>query len=184
MTTRRRAVATAPIALLLTASLTLASTGAVQGRGAKAPVILNVAGCWTDKHQAADFDAAASGFNKAQSAIQVKLSVIGSATKVVTEVSAGDPPDVYFDCSISDVGQWAASGYILNLDPFIQSTHFDLSKLNKGAHVLGTFQGHTYALPLLEDTFMLLYNKTLFRAGGAGSQQSAHHRRGRCRGLR
>jgi multiple sugar transport system substrate-binding protein len=166
MIIRRRAATAAPGALLLTACLTLASAGVVQGHSAKAPVTLNVAGCWTDKHQAADFAAAANGFNKVQSAIHVNIGVIGSATKVVTEVSAGDPPDVYFDCSISDVGQWAANGYILNLDPFIQSTHFDLSKLNTGAHLLGTFQGHTYALPLLEDTFMLLYNKKLFRAAG------------------
>jgi multiple sugar transport system substrate-binding protein len=166
MGTRIRVSARAPLALLLTASITLGSTGAVLGHSAKAPVTLTVAGCWTNKGQDAAFQKIAAGFNKSQSAIQVKAIEIGSSAKVVTQVSAGNPPDIYFDCSSGDVGQWAANGYILNLDSYIQSTHFDLSKLNRGAHQIGTFQGHIYALPFLEDTFMILYNKTLFKAAG------------------
>ena len=154
------------LALALIIGLALTATGAGPRHGARAPITLTVAGCWTNKDQDAAFTKVATGFNKAQSAIRVKVIEIGDASKVLTEVSAGNPPDVYFDCSVSDLGQWAANGYILNLDPYIQSHHFDLSTLTSGARALGTFQGHTYALPLLEDTFMLLYNKKLFRQAG------------------
>jgi multiple sugar transport system substrate-binding protein len=161
-----RAATAAPRALLFTAVLFLSSAGVVSGHPAKSPVVLTIAGCWTNKDQDADFTKAATSFNKVQSAIQVKTEEIGDSAKVLTEVSAGNPPDVYFDCSSSDVGEWAANGYILDLTPYVQSSHFDLSKLNRGAHLLGTYNGHTYALPLLEDTFMLLYNKALFRQAG------------------
>lgn len=166
MATGLRAATAAPLALMLTACLSLASTGSVSAQRSHAPVVLTVAGCWTDKNQDAAFTRVATGFNKVQSAIQIKTMEIGDSAKILTEVSAGNPPDVYFDCSSSDVGQWAANGYVLNLDPYIQSSHFDLSKLNRGAHLIGTYKGHTYALPLLEDTFMLYYNKTLFRQAG------------------
>jgi multiple sugar transport system substrate-binding protein len=166
MATRLRAAVAAPLALMLTACLSLASTGTVSAQRTHAPVQLTVAGCWGDKNQDAAFVKVATGFNKVQSAIQVKAIEITNSAKVLTQVSAGNPPDVYFDCSSTDVGQWAANGYVLNLDPYIQSSHFDLSKLNHGAHLIGTYNGHTYALPLLEDTFMLLYNKTLFSQAG------------------
>lgn len=166
MATSIRVATTAPRAFLLMAVLFLGSAGVVSGHPAHSPVVLTVAGCWSNKTQDADFSKAATGFNKVQSAIQVKTEEIGDSAKVLTEVSAGDPPDVYFDCSSTDVGEWAANGYILDLTPYIQSSHFDLSKLNTGARAIGTYQGHTYALPLLEDTFMLLYNKTLFRQAG------------------
>jgi multiple sugar transport system substrate-binding protein len=161
-----RVASAAPRAFLLTAVLMLGSTGMVSGHPAHAPLVLTVAGCWTNKDQDADFTRAATGFNKIQSAIVVKTEEIGNSAKVLTEVSAGDPPDIYFDCSSTDVGEWAANGYILNLDPYIQASHFDLSKLNRGAREMGSYNGHTYAVPLLEDTFMLLYNKTLFRQAG------------------
>jgi multiple sugar transport system substrate-binding protein len=166
MATSMRAPKRASLALLLTACLTLPTAGIVQGQGAKAPVTITVDGCWTNKDQDAAFQKIAAGFNKSQSGVVVKAGEQGSSAKIVTQVSAGDAPDIYFDCSSADVGEWAANGYILNLDPYIQSGHFDLSKLNRGAHQIGTFQGHTYALPFLEDTFMILYNKTLFKAAG------------------
>jgi multiple sugar transport system substrate-binding protein len=166
MATSKRIATTTPRAILLTAVLFLGSAGVVSGRPAHAPVVLTVAGCWTNAQQDADFTKAATGFNKVQSAIQVKTEEIGNTSKVLTEVSAGNPPDVYFDCSSTDVGEWAANGYILNLDPYIKASHFNLSALNGGARAMGTYNGHTYAVPLLEDTFMLLYNKTLFRQAG------------------
>lgn len=158
------------LVLALITGLALTATGAGPRHsthtGTRAPITLTVAGCWTNKAQDAAFTKVATGFNKAQSAIKVKVIEIGDASKVLTEVSAGNPPDVYFDCSVSDLGQWAANGYILNLDPYVKSHHFDLSTLTSGARALGSYQGHTYALPLLEDMFMLLYNKKLFRQAG------------------
>ena len=166
MATHMRAPMRASVALVLMACLTLPTAGIVQGHPATAPATIHVDGCWTNKDQDAAFQKIAAAFNASQAGVVVKAGEQGSAAKIVTEVSAGDPPDIYFDCSSTDVGEWAANGYILSLDPYIQSSHFDLSKLNRGAHQIGTFQGHTYALPFLEDTFMLLYNKTLFKAAG------------------
>jgi multiple sugar transport system substrate-binding protein len=154
------------LAAALVIGLPLAAIAAAPGHGTRAPISLTIAGCWTNKDQDAAFTKVATGFNKVQSAIKVKVIEIGDAAKVLTQVSAGNPPDVYFDCSVSDLGQWAANGYVLDLDPYIKAHHFDVNKLTPGARALGVYNGHTYALPLLEDMFMLLYNKKLFRQAG------------------
>ena len=154
------------LSFALAICLMLAATGAAPRRTARAPITLTVAGCWTNTEQDAAFTRVATGFNKVQSAIRVKVTEIGDAAKVLTEVSAGNPPDIYYDCATSELGQWAANGYVLNLDPYIRAQHFDLNKLTPSARAIGTFKGHIYALPLLEDTFMLVYNKKLFRQAG------------------
>jgi ABC-type glycerol-3-phosphate transport system substrate-binding protein len=58
-----------------------------------------VAGCWSDPIQGPAFVRIAEGFNKVQSAIHVKGIRGGAATQILTQVSAGNPPDVYWPSS-------------------------------------------------------------------------------------
>ena len=156
----------ARLAILIAVAFALVFTGAVPRRAARAPVVLNIAGCWTSADQGPFFVRVVEGFNKVQSAIHIVGHRGVSAAQVLTQVSAGNPPDVYFDCNPIDVGQWAANGYALNLDPYIQQAHFDVTKIIPSARAWSTYNGHLYSLPLLEDTFMLIYNRKLFRAAG------------------
>jgi multiple sugar transport system substrate-binding protein len=87
-------------------------------------------------------------------------------SQVLTELPAGKAPDVFINFNAADVATWANAGYILNLDPFIQQTHFNTGQIIPAARALSTYNGHLYAIPEFVDTEMLLYNKTLFRQAG------------------
>ena len=153
-------------ALLLTVTVLVLTVGATPRHAAPAPIQITVGGCWSDPLQGGAFVRIAQGFNKVQSAIHVKGVRGMGTTAVLAGVSAGNPPDVYFDCSTSDLPQWAASGYALNLDPYIRQAHFDMNTIIPSARAFTTYNGHVYAMPLLEDTFMLIYNKKMFAAAG------------------
>lgn len=152
------------LAVLLVAPLTV--TGATFRRAAHAPVVIHVAGCWPDTYQGPQFVKIAESYNKVQSAIKVVASWAATTQQMLTAESAGKPPDIYFDCGNTEVGSWANSGVILNLDSLVKKYHFDLGKLTSSAQKLISYSGHTWAMPYLTDCYMLLYNKTLFRKAG------------------
>ena len=155
-----------PVRVALAALLALLGTAATPRQATHAPIRITVAGCWSDPFQGGAFIRVAESFNKVQSAIHVKAIRGVSTAQILTQVSAGNPPDVYYDCSTSDLGQWAANGYALNLDPYVRANHFNMNKIIPSARGFSTLNGHVYSMPLLEDTFMLLYNKKLFREAG------------------
>jgi len=152
------------IPVLLAASLPL--SGATFRRPPRAPITINVAGCWPDQYQGSQFVKIAESYNKVQSAIRVVASYAATPQQVLTAESASKPPDVFFDCSNGNVGTWATNSVITNLDPYIQKYHFDQSTLTSSARKLISFGGHVWAMPYLTDCYMLLYNKTLFRKAG------------------
>jgi len=153
------------LALLFPIAVSLAAAGA-QPSHAASPVQITVGGCWSDPIQGGAFIRIAEGFNKVQSAIHVTAQRGVNQTRVLAGVSAGNPIDVYYDCTISDLPQWANSGYVQNLDPFIKQENFNLNSIIPSARAFSTFNGSTYSLPLLEDTFMLIYNKKMFADAG------------------
>src|SRR5690242_3296689 len=110
-------------------STSLLSAGAAMGHASRAPVEITVGGCWSDPLQGGAFIRIAEGFNKVQSAIHVKAIRGVNQTKVLAGVSAGNPIDVYYDCTTSDLPQWASSGYAQNLDPFIKQENFNLKSI-------------------------------------------------------
>lgn len=162
----RRNLSAPAARLALAVSLVVLGTAAAPHRATPAPIQIRVAGCWGDPIQGGAFLRVAESFNHVQSAIHVKGIRGPSTTQILTQISAGNPPDIYYDCSTSDLGQWAANGYVLNLDPYIRANHFNMNKIIPSARGWSTLNGHVYSMPLLEDTFMLLYNKKLFREAG------------------
>ncbi len=140
--------------------------GPVLGQRAKAPVVINVAGCWPDRYQGTQFVKIAESFNQVQKDIVVKATYGATVQQVLTAESGGKPPDIYFDCGNAEVGTWASNGVVHNLDSFIQQSHFDLNRLTSSARQLITYNGHVWAMPYLTDCYMMLYNKNLFRKAG------------------
>ena len=135
-------------------------------RSANEPVTLTVAGCWTDAYQGPAFKKVVELYNRVQSKVHINGTWNNSFSKVLTEQLGGAPPDVYFDCSTGEVGTWAKNGYIRPLQPYIEGTHWGPNTLTPSARAFVTYQGRIWAMPFLEDTFMLLYNRTLFKLAG------------------
>lgn len=144
----------------------LVSASTTMGHASQAPIEIRVGAGWSSADQGPRFVAAVEGFNKMQSAIHVTAIKGVSNSNVLTELPAGKAPDLFIDFTSTDVGQWANAGYVLNLDPYIQQNHFDMSQIIPAARYMSTFNGHTYAIPEFVDTEMLLYNKTLFKQAG------------------
>jgi multiple sugar transport system substrate-binding protein len=160
---RRNALRAPLLAALVSSSL---FAGTHQARSASAPVTITVAGCWTDAVQGPAFKRIVETYNKVQNKIHVVGTWNNSYSKVLTQQLGGNPPDVYFDCSTGEVGTWAKNHYIKPIQPYIAKTHWNTNLLTPSARAYVTYQGQIWALPYLEDTFMLLYNKTLFRKAG------------------
>lgn len=159
----RNAVRIPLLAALVSSSLL---AGSQHTRAANSRIILQVAGGWTDKAQGTAFQNVVQMYNKVQDKVQVVATYNAGVSKILTQELGGSPPDVYFNVSTAQVGTWAKNGYILPLQPFIQKTHFDPSIITDSARRYVTFQNQIWAMPFLEDTFMLLYNRTLFKQAG------------------
>jgi multiple sugar transport system substrate-binding protein len=140
--------------------------GAALGQHAKEPVVINVAGCWSDTYQGHQFVKIAESFNQVQKDIVVKATYGATTQQVLTAESGGKPPDIYFDCGNAEVGTWATNGVVYNLDSYIQKAHFDLNRLTSSARQLISFNGHVWGMPYLTDCYMMLYNKNLFKKAG------------------
>ena len=162
-----RRVLRAPLVAALVSSTLLGS--AHLARSANSMVTLTVAGCWTDAIQGPAFKKVVEIYNPIQNKVHINGTWNNSFSKVLTQELAGAPPDVYFDCSTGEVGTWAKNHYIKPLQPYIQSTKWDPNVLTPSARAFVTYQGQIWAMPFLEDTFMLLYNKTLFTQAGIAS---------------
>lgn len=160
----RRSAVRAPLLAALVSSTLL--SGAHLARSASSPVTLTVAGCWTDAVQGPAFKRVVEMYNKVQNKVRVVGTWNNSYSKVLTEQLGGNPPDVYFDCSTGEVGTWAKNQYIKPLQPYIDKAHWNTNLLTPSARSFVTYQGQIWAMPFLEDTFMLLYNKALFKKAG------------------
>jgi multiple sugar transport system substrate-binding protein len=159
----RRSLVSVPLLAALVSSGVLAQTRPAQGAGA---VNLTVAGCWTDAIQGPAFKKVVEMYNKVQSKIHITGTWNNSYSKILTQQLGGSPPDVYFDCSTGEVGTWAKNHYITPIQPMIRKSGWNPNVLTPSARAYVTYQGNIWAMPFLEDTFMLLYNKKLFAAAG------------------
>ena len=160
----RRGALRAPLLAALVSSCII--SGAVRPGHAAGQVTLTVAGCWTDAVQGPAFKRVVEMYNKAQNKVHVVGTWNNSFSKVLTQQLGGNPPDVYFDCSTGEVGTWAKNHYIKPIQPYIDKAHWNPNVLTPSARAFVTYQGQIWAMPFLEDTFMLLYNKTMFKKAG------------------
>lgn len=159
----RRGLVSVPLFITLVSSSVIAYSQPARSAGM---ITLNIAGCWTDSGQGGSFQRVVNMYNKVQNKVHVVPTYNNGVAKILTQELGGSPPDVYFDCSTAEVGSWAKNGYILPLQPYIDKSHFDVGTITDSARRYITYQGQSWAMPFLEDTFMLLYNRTLFKQGG------------------
>jgi len=95
--------------------------------------------------------------------VQWQYTEIDSADLAI-RLGAGQLPDtVAFD--LVDGPQLTASGLLLDITDRFDALEYRDS-VNRKILVLGSADGKVYAIPLLADVSVLVYNKALFRAAG------------------
>jgi multiple sugar transport system substrate-binding protein len=108
-------------------------------------------------------------YNTSQDQLQVEMLIVpwgDLATKLLTAVSAGNPPD-FSIINRSEVVEWAVRGGVMPLDDFI-----DASTVTKPddwfpvAWTECTWEGKSYAQPFESGTYAAWYNHELFTDAG------------------
>lgn len=125
-----------------------------------------------DRHSGHEHDsrnALIDEFNASQDTIFVRSVAIGynsTMEKILTATAGGAPPDI---CSIDSslVAQLAPQGVFLAIDDLMDETP-SLAQSEIYPHVwnLIHFDGHTWGVPLVTDTYCLVWNKAAFRRAG------------------
>lgn len=111
-----------------------------------------------------------AGFEKANPGYTVNLLPkptigTGDATDLITAVRGHTGPDVYLVDRFT-TAQYAATGILTDLQPYVNQTPGMSSKFLKFAWDEGSYRGHAYGIPNDSDSRALFYNKTLLRKAG------------------
>ncbi len=118
-------------------------------------------------------DSLVEEFNSTHPNIHVKaLSITGDANaKFLTAQAGGDPPDVMTQWN-QVIPSWAEKGAIMSLEQYIKTDAPDLrSWMYPIVADIGTYKGEMYAVPFSMNTFMLFYNKDVFKEVGLDPEQ-------------
>jgi multiple sugar transport system substrate-binding protein len=110
-----------------------------------------------------------TAFNASHPDIHVTESNIPSATgdaKLLSEISAGDPPDVFTEWN-PVLGGYAANGSIQSMAPYLTGKYAGLEKWEYPiARDGGLYKGKLYAIPMSMNSWALYYNKSMLKAAG------------------
>jgi multiple sugar transport system substrate-binding protein len=110
-------------------------------------------------------------FNDTHPGIHVtETSIPGSETtttaKLLSQIASGSPPDVFTQWWPL-LGQFAATGDILPLTPYLTGTYAGFEKFEYPIAVQGgTYKGTLYAAPMSMNSWALYYNKTMLATAG------------------
>jgi multiple sugar transport system substrate-binding protein len=160
---RRRSLATlaAAAASVLLAGACSAGSG-TSGGG-------NQLNWWTwDPNQAAAYQTCAAAFEKANPGVTVKISqydVGDYFTKLTADMVAGDAPDAFQD-SVQYFPGFANQSQLLDLGPYISSSHYDLGQFSVGVNSWKYTDGKQYGLPLDWAATAIYYNQGLLKSAG------------------
>ncbi len=108
-------------------------------------------------------------FEKAHPNIKVKVTGNMTDDKVNQALRAGGDgaPDVVSSFTTDSVGKFCNSGAFADLNPFLEKSGIDKAKVFPKTLLEYTqFNGNQCTLPLLNDAYGLVYNKTAFAAAG------------------
>ncbi|MFJ7203026.1 ABC transporter substrate-binding protein [Streptomyces sp. NPDC098789] len=169
---RTRRLTTLAAALAAISALATGCTGQSGAAASDDPnkeVTLNFWHGWVEPREVKAIQDSIDRFEKAHPNIKVK--VIGNMTdeKVNQALRAGGTkaPDVVSSFSTDSVGKFCASGAFADLTPFLAKSGIDKTKVFPKTLLDYTqFKGNQCTLPLLNDAYGLVYNKTAFTAAG------------------
>ncbi|MGP4081597.1 ABC transporter substrate-binding protein [Pseudalkalibacillus sp. R45] len=105
-------------------------------------------------------------FNESQDEIFVKGLSQGDVQKQMTAIVGGNPPDIATHPDENKIASWSERGAIMPLNEFMEKDDFDYEDFLPSARSAVEYDGKTYALPIVMNTWMLYYNKDLLKEAG------------------
>lgn len=167
---RARALA----ALLGLGAITLTAAGAAHASSRqKAADVTLTFGAWADTTQTTILNDIVAAYQKTHPNVHIKTQFAawsGYWQKVQTQLASNTPPDIGM-MSVAYIGNFVNKGVVVNLDPYVQASHVDLTRyfpvdintwrFNKGSKVGGS--GSLYAMPYdASNNSTFFYNKSMF----------------------
>ncbi|HYK74889.1 MAG TPA: ABC transporter substrate-binding protein [Pseudoneobacillus sp.] len=120
---------------------------------------------WSDR-DAGPIKARVEAFNKSQDEIVVKVLGNQDATKQLTAISGGNPPDIALTYW-NNIGPWADAGAIEPLEDYFKKDNFDKNMFIPAALERMVINDQTYGLPFtMSMASKLMYNKKVFEEAG------------------
>ncbi|MGD0168054.1 MAG: extracellular solute-binding protein [Gaiellaceae bacterium] len=113
-------------------------------------------------------------FNNTHPGIHVTATAIPSAAttstaKLLSSITAGDPPDVFTEWW-PEIGSFAAHNDLIAMDSYLTGTYSKFKKWEYPVAVQGgTYKGSLYAVPMSLNSWALYYNKNLMAKYGITS---------------
>lgn len=134
------------------------------------PVVLRYASFSAGEDNAETFNAMIAAYEEANPGVTIENESTGYGehfTQLVTKIASGDAPDA-FELNMENFLAYAIRGAIQPIDDAAKEAGVDL----KGTYAPGvldscSFDGETYAVPLMFSTVLMIYNMDLFDQAGA-----------------
>lgn len=155
------------VVLACTAIVLAACSGSSNsGTSASGVVHLTMWQQWGGGHEETALKAAIKQYESLHPKIQISETPVKNDAKVLSAISGGNPPDIIDLGTTLELGAWATQGAITPLNSYISAGKLDTSQYVPSALKPVTINGKIYALPFMDFTTGLLYNKKLFAAAG------------------
>lgn len=171
----RRATFTVMIVLLMGAAACTAGGGSSSSPSARAPtsshkpVTLNVWSFFTGR-ELAQLDKVMKGMHKTAPWITIHSVGGKQPADILRAINSGTAPDVALEPGPDDSAKYCSTGAWIDLRPFINTDHINLSALSPAAALRYTsYKGNQCSLPMLSDAYGLYYNTDMFKAAGIAS---------------
>ncbi|MFE2284025.1 extracellular solute-binding protein [Streptomyces sp. NPDC059443] len=169
---RTRRLTAAAVAVAAISVLATACAGSTANTASDDPakeVTLNFWHGWSAPSEIKAIEDNIARFQKAHP--NIKVNVTGNMTddKINQALRAGGDkaPDVVSSFTTDSVGKFCNSGAFADLNPFLKKSGIDKEKVFPKTLMQYTqFNGNQCTLPLLNDAYGLVYNKTAFDAAG------------------
>ena len=134
-------------------------------RVAEKPLELSIWYPWTDKYDAYQrtFLETIEEYNKMHTDVHLiakGMEMEFYREKIATDIASNDVPDIYFCYSDEYMRNIAASGRILNMDPYLKS---DMDEKREEFHDSMLYNGERYALGFAESVGVFLVNTDLLQ---------------------
>ncbi len=121
---------------------------------------------WGGGHEEAALNGAIKQYEHLHPNIQITETPVTNDAKILSAITGGTPPDILDLGTTLQLAAWATQGAITPLNSYISASKLNLSQYVPDALKPVTVNGHIYALPFMDFTTGLLYNKKLFAAAG------------------